>query len=96
MSLGNSNRCGLRWQDIYRLCIKGSFNAFCHSGAKRIDLELEYTDCNLTVPTHGSPQVVITNLTGHPSVILPNGLRGADAPEYPFEDISIRKPESRS
>jgi len=42
----------------------------------------------IVAPTHGSSQVVITNLTGHPSVILPNGLRGADAPKYPFEDPS--------
>jgi Asp-tRNA(Asn)/Glu-tRNA(Gln) amidotransferase A subunit family amidase len=27
-----------------------------------------------------SNQLVITNLTGHPAVILPNGFRGPDAP----------------
>ena len=42
----------------------------------------------LVAPTSGSQQLVITNLTGHPSVILPNGLRGEDAPKYPFEDPS--------
>src|SRR5215472_4433579 len=40
----------------------------------------------IVAPTNGGRQLVITNLTGHPSVILPNGLRGADAPKYPFED----------
>jgi len=40
----------------------------------------------IVAPTNGSDQLVITNLTGHPAVILPNGLRGPDAPEYPFDD----------
>jgi Asp-tRNA(Asn)/Glu-tRNA(Gln) amidotransferase A subunit family amidase len=41
----------------------------------------------IVAPTNRQ-QLVITNLTGHPSVIVPNGLRGADAPKYPFEDPS--------
>ena len=40
----------------------------------------------IVAPTSGSQQLVLTNLTGHPSVILPNGFRGEDAPKYPFED----------
>jgi Asp-tRNA(Asn)/Glu-tRNA(Gln) amidotransferase A subunit family amidase len=39
----------------------------------------------IVAPTSGE-QLVITNLTGHPAVILPNGLRGSDAPKYPFDD----------
>jgi Asp-tRNA(Asn)/Glu-tRNA(Gln) amidotransferase A subunit family amidase len=31
-------------------------------------------------------QLVATNLTGHPALILPNGLRGADAPKPPATD----------
>jgi Asp-tRNA(Asn)/Glu-tRNA(Gln) amidotransferase A subunit family amidase len=31
-------------------------------------------------------QLVATNLTGHPALILPNGLRGADAPKPPAID----------
>jgi Asp-tRNA(Asn)/Glu-tRNA(Gln) amidotransferase A subunit family amidase len=42
----------------------------------------------IVAPTGGSQQLVVTNLTGHPSVILPNGLRGEDAPKPPFEDPS--------
>jgi len=42
----------------------------------------------IVAPTRNSQQLVITNLTGHPSVILPNGLRGSDAPKYPSEDPS--------
>lgn len=36
----------------------------------------------IVAPTN-SQQLVITNLTGHPAVILPNGLRGDDAPAPP-------------
>jgi Asp-tRNA(Asn)/Glu-tRNA(Gln) amidotransferase A subunit family amidase len=41
----------------------------------------------IVAPTE-SQQLVITNLTGHPSVILPNGFRGEDAPKYPIDDPS--------
>jgi Asp-tRNA(Asn)/Glu-tRNA(Gln) amidotransferase A subunit family amidase len=39
----------------------------------------------IVAPT-GSEQLVITNLTGHPALILPNGFRGDDAPKAPAED----------
>jgi Asp-tRNA(Asn)/Glu-tRNA(Gln) amidotransferase A subunit family amidase len=42
----------------------------------------------IVAPTNGGQQLVITNLTGHPAVILPNGLRGSDAPKYPSEDVT--------
>ena len=42
----------------------------------------------IVAPTNGGQQLVITNLTGHPAVILPNGLRGDDAPKYPSEDVT--------
>lgn len=35
----------------------------------------------IVAPT-GSTQLVVTNLTGHPAVIVPNGIRGEDAPPY--------------
>jgi Asp-tRNA(Asn)/Glu-tRNA(Gln) amidotransferase A subunit family amidase len=35
----------------------------------------------IVAPTN-SQQLVITNLTGHPSLILPNGFRGDDAPKF--------------
>jgi Asp-tRNA(Asn)/Glu-tRNA(Gln) amidotransferase A subunit family amidase len=41
----------------------------------------------IVAPTSGE-QLVITNLTGHPAVILPNGLRGSDAPKPPADDGS--------
>ena len=34
----------------------------------------------IVCPTGGSPQLVITNLTGHPAVILPNGFRANGTP----------------
>jgi Asp-tRNA(Asn)/Glu-tRNA(Gln) amidotransferase A subunit family amidase len=39
----------------------------------------------IVTPTNGL-QLVATNLTGHPAIILPNGLRGADAPKPPKID----------
>ena len=39
----------------------------------------------IVAPTN-SEQLVATNLTGHPAVILPNGFRGADAPKPPRKD----------
>jgi Asp-tRNA(Asn)/Glu-tRNA(Gln) amidotransferase A subunit family amidase len=41
----------------------------------------------IVAPTSGE-QLVITNLTGNPAVILPNGLRGNDAPKPPSDDVS--------
>jgi Asp-tRNA(Asn)/Glu-tRNA(Gln) amidotransferase A subunit family amidase len=39
----------------------------------------------IVTPTNGT-QLVATNLTGHPALIVPNGLRGADAPHPPAMD----------
>jgi Asp-tRNA(Asn)/Glu-tRNA(Gln) amidotransferase A subunit family amidase len=39
----------------------------------------------VVTPTYGE-QLVATNLTGNPALILPNGLRGADAPKPPKVD----------
>jgi Asp-tRNA(Asn)/Glu-tRNA(Gln) amidotransferase A subunit family amidase len=39
----------------------------------------------IVAPTF-STQLLITNLTGHPAVILPNGLRGEDAPKARVRD----------
>ena len=39
----------------------------------------------IVAPTN-SEQLVATNLTGHPAVILPNGFRGPDAPKPPRKD----------
>lgn len=39
----------------------------------------------IVTPTSGN-QLVATNLTGHPALIVPNGLRGADAPHPPATD----------
>jgi Asp-tRNA(Asn)/Glu-tRNA(Gln) amidotransferase A subunit family amidase len=39
----------------------------------------------IVTPTAGT-QLLATNLTGHPALILPNGLRGDDAPKPPKVD----------
>jgi Asp-tRNA(Asn)/Glu-tRNA(Gln) amidotransferase A subunit family amidase len=39
----------------------------------------------IVAPSAGT-QLVATNLTGHPALIVPNGLRGADAPRVPAVD----------
>jgi Asp-tRNA(Asn)/Glu-tRNA(Gln) amidotransferase A subunit family amidase len=44
-----------------------------------------FEDLDVMVAPTGSQQLVITNLTGHPAVILPNGFRGDDAPKPPAE-----------
>jgi len=47
-----------------------------------------FDDFDVIVAPTSDEQLVITNLTGHPAVILPNGLRGSDAPKYPSDDAS--------
>lgn len=51
---------------------------------QQISALFEQVDVIVT-PTFGT-QLVATNLTGHPALILPNGLRGADAPKPPAID----------
>jgi Asp-tRNA(Asn)/Glu-tRNA(Gln) amidotransferase A subunit family amidase len=41
----------------------------------------EKVDVIVTPTTNSSNQVTVTNLTGQPAVIVPNGLRGPDAPQ---------------
>lgn len=41
---------------------------------------------DILVTPSGSEQLVVTNLTGHPAVIQPNGFRGNDAPIPPATD----------
>ncbi|MBS1842162.1 MAG: amidase [Acidobacteria bacterium] len=45
-----------------------------------------FEDFDVIVTPSGGPQLTITNLTGHPAVILPNGMRGEDAPKPQSED----------
>lgn len=43
----------------------------------------------IVAPTFGT-QLVVTNLTGHPAVIVPNGLRGDDAPKPQVRDGELQ------
>ncbi|PYT50977.1 MAG: amidase [Acidobacteria bacterium] len=45
-----------------------------------------FEEFDVIVAPTSSQQLVITNLTGQPAVILPNGFRGSDAPKSSFED----------
>jgi len=40
----------------------------------------------VVVPSSNDAQLILSNLTGHPAVIVPNGLRGKDAPSPPPVD----------
>ena len=53
-------------------------------GIQQMSALFEQVDIIVT-PTQGT-QLVATNLTGHPALILPNGLRGDDAPKPPKTD----------
>jgi Asp-tRNA(Asn)/Glu-tRNA(Gln) amidotransferase A subunit family amidase len=45
-----------------------------------------FTDLDVIVTPSGGPQLAATNLTGHPAVIVPNGIRGNDAPHPANEE----------
>jgi Asp-tRNA(Asn)/Glu-tRNA(Gln) amidotransferase A subunit family amidase len=45
-----------------------------------------FEQVDVIVASTNSEQLVVTNLTGHPSCIVPNGLRGSDAPAPPAVD----------
>jgi Asp-tRNA(Asn)/Glu-tRNA(Gln) amidotransferase A subunit family amidase len=45
-----------------------------------------FDQVDVIVASSNSDQLVVTNLTGHPAIIVPNGLRGNDAPVPPKED----------
>jgi Asp-tRNA(Asn)/Glu-tRNA(Gln) amidotransferase A subunit family amidase len=57
--------------------------------ARRLAIEAVakvFDDVDVIVAPTNSQQLVITNMTGHPAVILPNGFRGDDAPKPPVKD----------
>ncbi len=45
-----------------------------------------FDDIDILVAPSSGEQLVVTNLTGHPALILPNGFRGSDAPAPPGLD----------
>ena len=45
-----------------------------------------FRSVDILVAPSGGEQLVVTNLTGHPAVIQPNGIRGNDAPKSPAVD----------
>jgi len=81
-------------QEIYRLGREALVNAFRHSGAKRIDLELEYADNSLTMRVRDNgrgidPQVLDTGRAGHWGL---TGMRERAAKIGGLLEISSRAP----
>lgn len=50
------------------------------------ELSKLFEQVDILVTPSGGDQLIATNLTGHPAVIVPNGLRGDDAPAPPAVD----------
>jgi Asp-tRNA(Asn)/Glu-tRNA(Gln) amidotransferase A subunit family amidase len=50
------------------------------------DVSKLFDQVDVLVASTNSEQLVVTNLTGHPAIIVPNGLRGNDAPTPPRVD----------
>ena len=50
------------------------------------DVSKLFEQVDVIVAATNSQQLAVTNLTGHPSCIVPNGLRGNDAPAPPATD----------
>jgi len=48
-----------------------------------------FADFDVIVTPTGGNQLIATNLCGQPAVIVPNGLRGADAPPFPTDENAI-------
>ncbi len=61
------------------------------SRARRLAMEQVaafFKNFDVVIATSGGPQLTATNLCGQPAVIVPNGLRGADAPPPPSTDVN--------
>jgi len=50
------------------------------------ELSKVFEEVDVIVTPTGGDQLGATNLTGHPAIILPNGLRGEDSPKPPLGD----------
>ncbi len=64
---------------------------YINANRARLRLMYEFAELfrkvDIIVTPSGGQQLVATNLTGHPAVILPNGFRGPDAPkQHKYED----------
>jgi Asp-tRNA(Asn)/Glu-tRNA(Gln) amidotransferase A subunit family amidase len=79
------------WPNIFR--VSRFFPAVDYIQANRARTEVMRAMAELfskvdliVVPSSSSTQLTITNLTGHPAVIVPNGIRGQVAPKPPAID----------
>ena len=79
------------WPNIFR--VSRFYPAVDYIQANRARTELMRAAAELfskldviVVPSSSDTQLTMTNLTGHPAVIVPNGIRGQDAPKPPAID----------
>ena len=79
------------WPNIFR--VSRFYPAVDYIQANRARTELMRAMAELfskldviVVPSSSDTQLTMTNLTGHPAVIVPNGIRGQDAPKPPAID----------
>jgi Asp-tRNA(Asn)/Glu-tRNA(Gln) amidotransferase A subunit family amidase len=74
------------WPSIFRAArLMPAVEYIQANRARRLAMEAMaslFADLDVIVAPTSSPQLVVTNLTGHPAVIVPNGFRGADAPPF--------------
>ena len=57
-----------------------------HAAGQIAGMSALFEQVDVIVTPSTDTQLIATNLSGHPALILPNGLRGADAPTPPAVD----------
>src|SRR5690242_1484471 len=78
------------WPNLFRIARLTPAVEYIQANRARMEaMELWrklFENLDVIVAPTNSEQLVATNLTGHPAVILPNGFRGPDAPKPPRND----------
>lgn len=78
------------WPNIFRIArLTPAVEYIQANRARTMAMELWkklFENLDVIVAPTGSDQLVATNLTGNPALILPNGFRGPDAPKPPRKD----------
>ena len=78
------------WPNLFRIArLTPAVEYIQANRARTMAMELWkklFADLDVIVSPTASEQLVATNLTGNPAVIMPNGFRGPDAPKPPRKD----------
>ena len=78
------------WPNLFRIARLTPAVEYIQANRARLEaMELWkklFENFDVIVAPTNSEQLVATNLTGHPALILPNGFRGPDAPKPPRKD----------